>query len=125
MPALKTKAPQNFAKAVTVGTLLAASLGVAAAAKPNSQISLDAAAPAEVQQAFNSWMDGNRIKGKKNKEHCYGIALSGENDCKAGAGTSCQGSSTSDFQTDAWAYVPKGSCELIITPNGNGSLTSS
>jgi len=118
-------APQNFTKALTIGTLLAASLGAAAVAKPNSQISLDASAPAEVQQAFNTWMDGGRLKGKKSKERCYGVALTGENDCKAGAGTSCQGSSTSNFQTDAWTYVPKGSCELIITPNGNGSLTSS
>ena len=118
-------APQNFAKALTIGTLLAASLGVAAVAKPNSQISLDAMASAEVQQAFSTWMDGGRLKGKKSKEKCYGIALSGENDCKAGAGTSCQGSSTSDFQTDAWAYAPKGSCELISTPNGKGSLTTS
>jgi uncharacterized membrane protein len=123
-------APQNFtpktiAKSLTIGTLLAASLGVAAVAKPNSQISLDASAPAEVQQAFNGWMDGKRLKGKKNKEKCYGVALSGENDCKAGAGTSCQGSSTSDFQSNAWAYVPKGSCELIKTPTGNGSLSSS
>ena len=118
-------APQNFTKALAIGTLLAASLGAAAVAKPNSQLSLDAAAPAEVQEAFGTWMDGKRIKGKKNKEHCYGIALKGENDCKAGAGTSCQGSSTSDFQTDAWAYAPKGSCELISTPNGKGSLTAS
>jgi len=125
MSALKAKAPQNFAKALTIGTLLTASLGVSAVAKPNSQISLDAAAPAAVQQAFNSWMAGGRLKGKKSKEKCYGVALTGGNDCKAGTGTSCQGSSTSDFQTDAWTYVPKGSCELIITPNGNGSLTSS
>lgn len=118
-------APQNFVKSVAIGTFLAASLGAAAIAKPNSQLSLDAAAPAEVQEAFGKWMDGKRIKGKKNKEHCYGIALKGENDCKAGAGTSCQGSSTSDFQSDAWAYAPKGSCELISTPNGTGSLTAS
>jgi len=117
--------PQNFAKAVTIGTLLAASLGVAAIAKPNTQISLNSAASAEVQQSFNDWMAGGRLKGKKNKEKCYGVALSGENDCKAGAGTSCQGSSTSDFQSDAWTYVPKGSCALIITPNGNGSLSGS
>jgi len=123
-------APQNFTpktivKSLTIGTLLAASLGVAAVAKPNSQISLDAAASAEVQQAFNGWMDGKRLKGKKSKEKCYGVALTGENDCKAGAGTSCQGTSTSDFQSDAWTYVPKGSCAMISTPTGSGSLTSS
>ncbi len=119
------KGPQNFAKAISIGALLAASVGVSAIAKPNSKISLDAAAPADVQQAFESWMGGARLKGKASKEKCYGVALTGGNDCKAGAGTSCQGSSTSDFQTDAWTYVPKGSCELIVTPNGKGSLKSS
>ena len=80
--------------------------------------------PAEVAQNFENWVGGKRLKGKKSKERCYGVALKGENDCKAGAGTSCQGSSTSDFQADAWAYVPKGACELIITPHGNGSKTA-
>ncbi len=116
--------PQNFAKAVSIGALLATSVGVAAVAKPNAKISLDEAAPAAVQQAFENWMGGARLKGKASKEKCYGVALAGENDCKAGAGTSCQGSSTSDFQTDAWTYVPKGSCEFINTPNGKGSLKS-
>lgn len=115
--------PQKIAKTLTITALMAASVGTAVA-KPNSQISLEAAAPAEVTQNFGSWMNGARLKGKKSKEKCYGVALTGENDCKAGAGTSCQGSSTSDFQTDAWAYVPKGSCELIITPNGHGSLNT-
>lgn len=118
-------APQNFTKSLAIGTLLAASIGTAAIAKPNSQISLDASAPAEVQDAFSKWMDGKRLKGKKSKEKCYGVSLAGENDCKAGAGTSCQGTSTSDFQSNSWSYVPKGSCELIITPNGKGSLTGS
>ncbi len=116
--------PQNFTKALTVGTLLAASLGVAATAKPNSQIRIASSAPAGVQQAFNGWMAGGRLKGRTSKEKCFGVALTGENDCKAGAGTSCQGSSTSDFQSNAWTYVPKGSCALIITPRGNGSLSA-
>ncbi|MCF6326513.1 MAG: DUF2282 domain-containing protein [Devosiaceae bacterium] len=44
-------------------------------------------------------------------EKCYGIALAGENDCKAGAGTSCQGTSVVDFQGNAWSAVPAGTCE--------------
>ncbi len=115
--------PQTMIKTLTVGALLAAAVSTASA-KPNTQISLNASAPANVQQSFASWMNGTRIKGKKNKEKCYAVTLKGENDCKAGTGTSCQGTSTSDFQTDAWAYVPKGSCELIITPNGTGSKTA-
>ncbi|MBI1236907.1 MAG: DUF2282 domain-containing protein [Alphaproteobacteria bacterium] len=56
-------------------------------------------------------------------EQCYGIALAGENDCAAGPGTSCEGTSTIDYQGNAWTYVPEGTCESIETPFGNGSLT--
>ncbi|WP_421788437.1 DUF2282 domain-containing protein [Hyphobacterium sp.] len=55
-------------------------------------------------------------------ERCYGIALAGENDCAAGPGTSCEGTSTVDYQGNAWTYVPEGTCESIETPYGNGSL---
>jgi uncharacterized membrane protein len=57
------------------------------------------------------------------QERCYGIALAGENDCAAGPGTSCQGTSTVDYQGNAWTYVPEGTCESIQTPYGPGSLT--
>ncbi|MCJ8324878.1 MAG: DUF2282 domain-containing protein [Rhizobiales bacterium] len=54
---------------------------------------------------------------------CYGVALAGENDCKAGAGTSCQGTSTVDYQGNAWSYVPTGTCETIENADGTmGSL---
>lgn len=55
-------------------------------------------------------------------EQCYGISLAGENDCAAGPGTSCAGTSTVDYQGNAWTYVPEGTCESIQTPYGNGSL---
>ncbi len=56
------------------------------------------------------------------KEKCYGIAEAGKNDCKAGEDTTCAGSSTEDYQGDAWKFVEKGTCVTIETPNGNGSL---
>ena len=56
-------------------------------------------------------------------EKCYGVALAGKNDCKAGAGTSCAGTSTVNYQGNAWKLVPKGTCETIKTPKGQGSLT--
>ncbi|PLX35950.1 MAG: hypothetical protein C0606_17860 [Hyphomicrobiales bacterium] len=56
------------------------------------------------------------------KEKCYGVALKGQNDCKAGAGTTCAGTSTMDYQGNAWKLVPKGSCTTMKTPNGMGSL---
>lgn len=60
---------------------------------------------------------------KKATEKCYGVALAGKNDCKAGAGTSCAGTSRVDYQGDAWKSVPAGTCTQIKTPKGNGSLT--
>jgi uncharacterized membrane protein len=41
------------------------------------------------------------------KENCYGVALKGKNDCKAGAGTTCAGTSKVDHQGNAWLMVPK------------------
>ena len=50
-------------------------------------------------------------------EKCYGVALAGENDCAAGPGTSCAGTSTVDYQGNAWKIVDKGTCENIKLPN--------
>jgi uncharacterized membrane protein len=58
-------------------------------------------------------------------EKCYGVAKAGHNDCKAGAGTTCAGTSKADYQTNAWKLVPAGTCVHIKTPKGHGSLTSS
>jgi uncharacterized membrane protein len=55
-------------------------------------------------------------------DKCFGIALKGENDCAAGPGTTCAGTSASDYQGNAWKYVPKGTCETIKTPKGAGSI---
>ena len=57
------------------------------------------------------------------KEKCYGVALKGQNDCAAGPGTSCQGSSTVDFQGNSWKFVRGGTCTTIALPDGShGSL---
>ena len=54
---------------------------------------------------------------------CYGVAKAGENDCKAGAGTTCAGTSKVDFQGNAWKMVPAGTCTEIDLPGGRtGSL---
>jgi uncharacterized membrane protein len=58
-------------------------------------------------------------------EKCYGVAKAGQNDCKAGAGTTCAGTSTADYQRNAWKLVPAGTCAKIKTPHGVGSLTPS
>jgi len=63
------------------------------------------------------------VKPQPNMDKCYGISLAGKNDCKAGAGTSCAGTSHVNYQGNAWKYVKKGSCASIQTPKGPGSLT--
>ena len=56
-------------------------------------------------------------------EKCYGVALAGKNDCAAGPGTTCAGTSKVNYQGNAWKYVPKGTCVSMTTPKGKGSLT--
>lgn len=56
-------------------------------------------------------------------EKCYGVSLAGKNDCKAGAGTSCAGTSKVDYQGNAWKLVKTGTCTTTKTPKGQGSLT--
>lgn len=56
------------------------------------------------------------------KEKCYGVALKGQNDCAAGAGTTCAGTSKIDYQQNAWKLVPAGTCMSMMTPKGHGML---
>jgi len=59
------------------------------------------------------------------KEKCFGVALKGKNDCKAGAGTTCAGTSKVDYQGNAWSLVAKGTCEKTASktsPSGMGML---
>jgi uncharacterized membrane protein len=58
------------------------------------------------------------------KEKCFGVSLKGQNDCAAGPGTTCQGTSTVDFQGNSWTFVQSGTCTSIVVPGGkHGSLT--
>lgn len=56
-------------------------------------------------------------------EKCWGVAKAGQNDCKAGAGTTCAGTARMDYQANAWKNVPAGTCTSIKTPHGMGSLS--
>jgi uncharacterized membrane protein len=56
------------------------------------------------------------------KEKCYGVSLKGQNDCAAGAGTTCAATSKVDYQGDAWRLVDQGTCTTTQTPLGPGSL---
>lgn len=73
--------------------------------------------------ALNLAAGGAQAADAPKMEKCYGVSLAGKNDCKAGAGTSCAGTSRVDYQGDAWKLVKAGTCTSIKTPKGFGSLT--
>ena len=52
----------------------------------------------------------------QSKEKCYGVSLAGQNDCAAGPGTTCAGTSVVDYQGNAWTLVNVGSCESMELP---------
>ena len=66
---------------------------------------------------------GSAAQAKPPMDKCYGVALAGKNDCKAGAGTSCAGTSRTNYQGNAWKLVKAGTCTSIKTPKGPGSLS--
>ena len=84
-----------------------------------AQIAVTAAALAALSAAA---VNAAPVKPQPNSEKCYGISLAGKNDCAAGPGTSCAGTSRRAYQGNAWKYVAKGTCAKIKTPKGAGSL---
>lgn len=64
-------------------------------------------------------------QAQEGKEKCFGVALAGKNDCAAGEGTTCAGTSKVDYQGNAWTLVPAGTCTTMELPDGRmGSLES-
>ena len=97
-----SQSPASTIPATTAAATLALALGAA--------LTL-AAAPVQAQSA--------------DKEKCFGVALKGKNDCAAGPGTTCAGTSRVDHQANAWSLVPKGTCEKTASstsPTGFGQL---
>lgn len=109
----------NRTLSLLVAGALATAIGSFAAVPANAQMS---------KAAQEKMMKENQAKTmqamKTGKfEQCYGVALKGKNDCYAGAGTTCAGTSTVNYQGNAFKLVAKGTCTTINTPNGPGSLT--
>jgi len=67
-------------------------------------------------------MTGPAAADGPTQEKCFGIALAGMNDCAAGPGTTCAGTSRVDYQGNSWKLVPAGTCTTITLP---GSRTGS
>ena len=87
-------------------------------------IALAAAALAVVSSsafAADDKMTGDKTMA--DTEQCYGVSLAGKNDCAAGAGTTCAGTSKVDYEGNRFKNVAKGTCTSIKTPKGRGSLT--
>ncbi|GBF86508.1 BufA1 family periplasmic bufferin-type metallophore [Aphanothece sacrum] len=66
-------------------------------------------------------------QGKPAREKCYGVSLAGYNDCAAGPGTSCSGTSKVNYQGNAWKLVPQGTCTTLkspTSPTGFGQLAA-
>lgn len=61
-----------------------------------------ASAPAETAESMEA--ETTEVAAAE-KVKCFGIAKAGENDCAAGEGTSCAGTSTVDHQGNAWKYT--------------------
>ena len=112
----------NRMMSVLVAGAFATALGSIAAAPLGAQGMKASPAEMKKMQEENQAKTMKALKTGK-FEKCYGIALKGQNDCYAGAGTTCAGTNTVDYQGNAFKLVAKGSCTTISTPNGNGSLT--
>jgi uncharacterized membrane protein len=99
-------------------------LVVGAFATALAAMSVNVASAQEFTEAQKKVQADNTVKVKSAAvEPCFGTALKGQNDCYAGAGTTCAGTSTADYQGNAFKLVPTGTCTSIATPNGPGSLS--
>lgn len=90
--------------------------------KFDKTLSLTAALTTALSLAAAAHADDMDKKAEGAMEKCYGVAMAGKNDCAAGPGTTCAGTSTMDYQGNAWKLVPAGTCTTIETPKGMGSL---
>ena len=79
-----------------------------------SQIKTAAVAGA-LAAAFSAHFAGTAA-AQEAKEKCFGVALAGQHDCAAGAGTTCAGTSKVDYQGNAWSLVPAGTCLTMELP---------
>lgn len=107
--------PMNLALAALALSGLAAGTTTAASAHPG-KMGMEKMMMAKQAKTMAAMKTGKF-------EQCYGVALAGKNDCKAGAGTTCAGTSKINYQGNAFKVVKAGTCTKIKTPKGLGSLS--
>jgi len=54
-------------------------------------------------------------------EKCFGVALKGKNDCAAGPGATCAGTSKIDYQGNAWGWEQEFLTQWPPTSPAHGS----
>ena len=77
---------------------------------PNTKATLALAVSAAIAS------QAGMAQAEQQQEKCFGVALAGQNDCAAGAGTSCAGTARVDYEGDEWKLVPKGTCLTLDLP---------
>ena len=107
----------NRTMSAMVATAFVASLGAFTLAQADTMAKMSEADMMKKQEMTKATLAGGKF------EQCFGVALAGQNDCFAGAGTSCAGTSTKDYAGNAFKLVPTGTCVGMMTPSGHGSLT--
>ncbi len=83
-------------------------LVLAAGCSPDQSDTQEAATAQSSDAAATTEVVAKKEEGAKEK--CYGVSLAGQNDCAAGPGTTCAGTSVVDYQGNAWTLVPAGDC---------------
>ena len=89
----------------------------------DKSLKLTAALTTALSLAAAAHADDMKKPGDVAMEKCYGVAMAGKNDCAAGAGTTCAGTSKVDYQGNSWKYVDKGTCtSMMLDGDRKGSL---
>ncbi len=91
----------------------------------SKNIALSAAVIAGAVATALSGMAMTTTPAAASQEKCFGVSLAGQNDCAAGPGTTCAGSSTVDYQGNAWTLVPTGTCDTMELPGGRKGESAS
>lgn len=112
----------NRTISVLVASAFAAALGSLAATTAITPVSAAEQGMMSEADMMKKRAETDKQVGSGKFEKCYGVALKGQNDCYAGAGTTCAGTSTADYQGNAFKVVATGTCTTMQTPNGPGSL---
>jgi uncharacterized membrane protein len=98
--------------------------GLAAALAGAAALAACGGAASEAPKNEDKMADSMAMDAKDGKVKCYGVALKGKNECASGPGTSCGGTSTVDYQGDAWMYkaTAKECTEMVLPDGKKGSL---